>query len=550
MIKKQAWLAVFAAWLACGFISTSYADDKEMVDVLVPTLSTDEKIDEAETQEQEPTEAPKPVEKAEAKPQAAAKPAKKAPPKPEPITTEDLDIHVDELKLMVKPLAIKDLELEATAWFKALQKQSKAVTELELATTRLNKKQLALTEQLESLAVLTKPKEAAETTSEAAKQESTEEEIKPEDRLAAAQALLSELDEQAPTDLDSAEDLDKALGVVNEALDKEKEALTEETTQLREKRTALIDRFNVVLNAINTKAGAKEDGTDNDLVVPYRRYIKTVSGLNVDLKDTKSTVKTVEKWVKSKEGGQRWMKNIGLFFGILFGFWILSFILSGLVKRALRLAGNTSTLLSNFLTGVVKKGTMLIGLVMSLAALEVNIAPLLAALGAAGFILAFALQGTISNFASGILMMIYRPFDIGDSIEAGGVSGNVESMNLVSTHITTPDNQRMVVPNNSIWGGSITNASNTNRRRVDMSFKVSGSDGVEKVTQLLEDLVNKHPKVLDTPAPSVSLSAFEGGSMTFSVLPWALTSDYSAVKGDITRAVKAYFDEGELTMPE
>ncbi len=160
----------------------------------------------------------------------------------------------------------------------------------------------------------------------------------------------------------------------------------------------MVDRLNIVLDSINATDGTKEDGTDNDAVVPLRRYISTVTGLHVDTNDAKSTLKTIKKWIFSRKGGKRWLTNIAMFIGILFGFWILSRIFSAIVNKMLRVSGNTSELLHNFLVGVVRKITMLVGILMSLAALEINVSPILAALGAAGFILAFALQGTISNF--------------------------------------------------------------------------------------------------------------------------------------------------------
>ena len=115
---------------------------------------------------------------------------------------------------------------------------------------------------------------------------------------------------------------------------------------------------------------------------------------------------------------------------------------------------------------------MVIGFIVGLAALEIDITPLLAAVGAAGFVVGFALQGTLSNFASGLLILAYRPFDVGDVIEAAGVSGSVDSVSLFSTHVRTFDNKLMIVPNNDIWGGTITNATASDTRRVDLVFGI------------------------------------------------------------------------------
>ncbi|MCB1639434.1 MAG: mechanosensitive ion channel family protein, partial [Thiothrix sp.] len=281
----------------------------------------------------------------------------------------------------------------------------------------------------------------------------------------------------------------------------------------------------------------------------YRMYVKSITGINIDISDAETSKKAVQKWLLSKEGGIRWLKNIGLFLGILFGFWILSYILSFFVSRSLGMMRNPSRLLRSFMSGLVRKLTMIIGFVFALSALEVNISPILAALGAIGFILAFALQGTISNFASGLLILFYRPFDMGDAITAGGVSGTVKSMTLVSTLITTPDNQNIIVPNNAVWSGSITNASNSANRRVDMSFTVPKESDIDRVQRVLEDIVARNPKVLRDPPAIVRLDSLVEGNAVFVVRPWVKNADYSDVYWEITREVKLRLDEAEPAAP-
>jgi small conductance mechanosensitive channel len=192
---------------------------------------------------------------------------------------------------------------------------------------------------------------------------------------------------------------------------------------------------------------------------------------------------------------------------------------------------------------------MVIGFVVALSALEVNIAPLLAAIGAAGFVIGLALQGTLSNFASGLLILFYRPFDVGDVIDAGGVSGIVDSVSLVSTHIRTFDNKMMIVPNNDIWGGTITNATASETRRVDMVFGIGYDDDVDIAKGILERIVNEHPLVLDDPAPVIQLNELGDSSVNFICRPWAKNSDYWKVYWDITRSVKQEFDRTGISIP-
>ncbi len=485
------------------------------------------------------------VESVPAKEKEAASAPKKEE-KPKPVSTRDLAIPQDELRLFLKPFSTDELKVEADGWFKALKKKATEVTALELKATRLNKKQNKIQGSLELL-------EPAPTQ----KDESTEEKdpndphnLSADERLDYVKNLLVSVDSSIDSDdIESKTDAKKVLSELNKKFDKDKEELSEEIGKEIELRASLVDRLNIVLDSINATDGVKEDGTDNDLVVPLRRYISTVTGLHVDTNDAKSTLKGIKKWIFSKKGGKRWLKNIAMFIGILFGFWILSRIFSAIVNKMLHVSGNTSELLHNFVVGVVKKITMLVGILMSLAALEINVSPILAALGAAGFILAFALQGTISNFASGLLILLYRPFDMGDSIEGGGVSGEVESMNLVSTCIKTPDNQHIVVPNNAIWGGAITNSSSASTRRIDMSFTVSHKDNADDVIKLLENIVKKQSLVLATPAYSVGLNELTDVGMSFNVRPWVNKADYGSVKSVITHEVKRLFDNGKIHMP-
>jgi small conductance mechanosensitive channel len=192
---------------------------------------------------------------------------------------------------------------------------------------------------------------------------------------------------------------------------------------------------------------------------------------------------------------------------------------------------------------------MIIGIVVALSMLEVNITPFVAGLGVAGFVLGFALQGTLSNFASGLMILIYRPYDVGHIIDAAGVKGKVKSMNLVSTTIMTFDNQVVIVPNGEIWGGVITNVTGSSTRRVDMVFGISYSDDISKASKILEDILAKHDLVLDDPTPVVKLHELADSSVNFICRPWVKTDDYWTVYWDVTRAVKEQFDAKDVSIP-
>jgi len=265
--------------------------------------------------------------------------------------------------------------------------------------------------------------------------------------------------------------------------------------------------------------------------------------------DAGSTWTVIIGWLKSSEGGLRWLKNIILFVVTIVVFMVLSAILGKATQRAVAKIKGASALLKDFLVNVVRKAIFLVGLVVALSMLEVNIGPFLAAIGAAGFIIGFALQGTLSNFAAGIMILLYRPYDIGNFVDVAGVSGTVSAMTLVSTTLKLPDNQTVVIPNNSIWGGIITNVTGSETRRVDMVFGIGYDDDIAKAQSILEKIVKDHPLVLGSPEPVIRVNELADSSVNFVCRPWTKTSDYWAVYWDITRQVKEKFDQNSISIP-
>jgi small conductance mechanosensitive channel len=195
------------------------------------------------------------------------------------------------------------------------------------------------------------------------------------------------------------------------------------------------------------------------------------------------------------------------------------------------------------------KAILLVGFIVALSMLEVNIGPLLAAIGAAGFIVGFALQGTLSNFAAGIMILIYRPYDVGDMVDVAGTFGTVDAMTIVSTTLRKPDNQKVVVPNNMIWGDIITNITGTSKRRVDLVFGIGYTDDIAKAQKILEEILASHESILKNPEPVVKVHELADSSVNFVVRPWVETDNYWDVYWDITRAVKERFDAEGVSIP-
>ena len=235
---------------------------------------------------------------------------------------------------------------------------------------------------------------------------------------------------------------------------------------------------------------------------------------------------------------------------ILFAFSFLARIARAAVRRGLdRSKLDISSLAKQFFIKMTSRLVMLLGFVVAIAQLGVEVGPLLAGLGIAGFVIGFALQDTLSNFASGLMILVYRPFDVGDAVEAAGVTGKVDQMNLVSTMILTFDNQLLIVPNKQVWGGIIRNITHQDKRRVDMTFGIGYSDDVPKAEKVLTEIVTNHDKVLKDPEPVVRLNQLGDSSVNFIVRPWSKTDDYWDVYWDVTREVKRRFDEDGISIP-
>jgi small conductance mechanosensitive channel len=239
-----------------------------------------------------------------------------------------------------------------------------------------------------------------------------------------------------------------------------------------------------------------------------------------------------------------------LFIAILVAFKALSKIAVRVVETALRKSKlNVSALLLDFFVSTTSKVVMVIGVLIAFSQLGIQLTPLLAGLGMAGVVIGFALQDTLSNFASGMMILLYRPFDVGDLIEAAGVTGLVSNLTLVSTTVRTLDNQSLVVPNSKIWGDVIRNVTDQKQRRVDMVFGIGYSDDIPKAEEVLMSILKAHDKVLPEPEPNVKLHTLNESSVDFIVRPWVKTIDYWDVYWDVTREVKQRFDAENISIP-
>jgi small conductance mechanosensitive channel len=320
----------------------------------------------------------------------------------------------------------------------------------------------------------------------------------------------------------------------------QKTQLLETANKLKEEQTALTDRLKVVIKELKLKGGEIKD---------YESYVNAISGVEVDVSDASAAWTVITGWLTSAEGGIRWAKNLLFFLVIILISWILSKIVGKAVEKAVANIKSASALLKEFIANISRKAIFIVGFVVALSMLEVNVGPLLAAIGAVGFIMGFALQGTLSNFAAGIMILIYRPYDVGDLVNVGDTLGKVDAMTIVSTTLRKPDNQKVVVPNNMIWGDIITNITGTSKRRIDFVFGIGYSDDISKAQKILEDILAKNESILKDPEPVVKVHELADSSVNFVVRPWVKTENYWDVYWDVTRAVKERFDAEGVSIP-
>ncbi|NIL95089.1 MAG: mechanosensitive ion channel [Woeseiaceae bacterium] len=205
--------------------------------------------------------------------------------------------------------------------------------------------------------------------------------------------------------------------------------------------------------------------------------------------------------------------------------------------------------LVSFVSNLVNMILMVVVVIAAVGALGVQTTSFIAILGAAGLAVGLALQGSLSNFASGVLIIIFRPYKVGDWIEGAGISGAVVDVQILTTILKTGDNKQIIVPNSQIMDGIITNYSANDTRRVDMVVGVSYADDVDKVRAALEDLITAEERILDDPAPTIAVSELADSSVNFVVRPWVKTADYWGVKFDLTEAIKKRFDQDGISIP-
>jgi small conductance mechanosensitive channel len=232
----------------------------------------------------------------------------------------------------------------------------------------------------------------------------------------------------------------------------------------------------------------------------------------------------------------------------IFGRWIAKLV-RNILERILRRSSKVDNTLVDFLGNLTYVILLIFIIIAALGQLGVQTASLVALLGAAGLAVGLALQGSLANFAAGILLIIFRPFKVEDLIEAAGVTGVVEKIEIFTTQLKTLDNKTIIIPNAKLTGDNIINYTRKEIRRVDLIFGVSYEDNIDKVKEAINEVLNADDRILDDPPPKVAVYEMADSSVNFVVRPWVKTEDYWDVYFSVTENIKKAFDAKGITIP-
>ena len=233
-----------------------------------------------------------------------------------------------------------------------------------------------------------------------------------------------------------------------------------------------------------------------------------------------------------------------IFYG---GRWIVGLVVGALRKVMQR--QEVDKTLETFVCNLVRMALLVVVIIAAISALGIQTASFIAIFGAAGLAVGLALQGSLSNFAAGVLIVLFRPYKVGDFVEAAGIAGVIEQVQILTTIMKTGDNKQIIVPNSQIMDSIITNYSANDTRRVDMVVGVSYDDDLDKVRKTVEELVAADDRILDEPACTIAVSELADSSVNFVVRPWVKTADYWGVMFDLTEAIKKRFDQDGISFP-
>ncbi len=327
------------------------------------------------------------------------------------------------------------------------------------------------------------------------------------------------------------------------------------TKEISKEQNLLNQRFDIVESSLK-KMIALLKSQNLDATIYQRILMESTGTITKDILDIHVATTIFKEWTTKfkdlvKENGIDFIFKFILFSIILLITWIISKLIGRVIHRSFNRTGSRqNNLMQDMVVGLTTRLIFFLGFLFAVSQVGISLGPVLTGLGIAGFIVGFALQDTLSNFASGIMILIYRPYDVGDVVEVGTkVFGSVNSMNLVSTTIMTFDNQTLVLPNSKIWGDVIKNITNQENRRVDLVFHAPLESNVDDMLKLLTECVNTCEDIIQTPEPTIKLHKITFNSLEFIVRPWVKTTDYWNVYWELHEVVKRRYDREGIQFP-
>ncbi|MEM9126022.1 MAG: mechanosensitive ion channel domain-containing protein [Pseudomonadota bacterium] len=229
--------------------------------------------------------------------------------------------------------------------------------------------------------------------------------------------------------------------------------------------------------------------------------------------------------------------------------WIVAGAIASMVRRRINSTPQIDPTLGNFVASVVKWVILAIVLVAVLGIFGIEATSIVAILGAASLAIGLALQGTLSDLAAGVMLVVFRPYKLGQYVDIGGTSGTVKDLNLFTTELVTPDNVQIIVPNGQAWGSVITNYSAHDTRRVDLVFGIDYGDSADEAMKIILDIAKADKRIHDDPEPWVRVTNLGDSSVDLTARLWCAAADYWDVKFELTKTIKEAFDAKGVSIP-
>ncbi|MBT9317705.1 mechanosensitive ion channel family protein [Leptothoe spongobia] len=332
--------------------------------------------------------------------------------------------------------------------------------------------------------------------------------------------------------------------LVNEDVQQEiRNQLIAQATVLETRRSNLLTRIQLVLDELEKKGGD---------ITTYDRYTKAVSGLDFDVTDAQGIKIRLLTWLQAEDGGIKMGIGLLKFGSILLGAFIVAPRVGKLSNKLLSKIDGMSNLFREFTVTTVERSVLVVGGLLSLAALGVNLGPILAVVGGASFVLAFALQSNLGNFASGLMLLITKPFDVGDEVTIGGYYAYVQSISLANTKLRDFNGTIITLPNNNVWGGDIKNHTPQDTRKLSFTINVKFTTDLDKLSAIWNEINAENSDTLADPGPTIfPYNDSYDYYLTVGLKAWSPTNRYWYAYVDLLQALQKRLSEAgiELVSP-